>query len=168
MNTKTVAETLLSTVLSFTLLTSPSAAAAPTWAKLAVSRDGQTWMTDVRLPLFDKDVVLAPGDVVARPFYARNQSGQDAELSVGVNVTDPSGWLRTHSLRIAVLVKGTWVQVNQVGGQRMARFVVTAGDVSRFTVRVQLASGSVKSAMDRHLRFSVRLRLSQVVKGARA
>lgn len=160
--TARVAAFLTVVLVTFCLVTQSPATAAKSWPKLVLSRDGRAWSTDIERPLFGSRVRWVPGDDQVRTFYARNQSGEDARLRVSLSMDDPSSWLGDGRLRMGVLVNGEWRRIQFNGTAGVAHMLIRRGEVVPVRVRVRFAPESGAQTMDRTLRFSMNVRLTQM------
>ena len=140
----------------------PASAAAKSWPNLVVSPHGSAWSADLQRPLFPSRLRFVPGDAASRSFYARNQSGQRAQLRVLVRVVDGTRWLCCGHLRISVAVDGRWRPVVIAGSTGVGRVNLKPGDVVPVKVKVRLLWPAGNQAMKRALRFDVGLRLTQL------
>jgi hypothetical protein len=149
-------------VCALLVLTSAPASAAKSWPPLVVSRSGDVWAHNLTGPQFRDSIRWVPGDVSSRTFYARNQSGQQARLSIVVDVADGSRWLCCGQLRLAISIDGRWRPVAFARSTGVGRLVLEPGDVVPVSVRFRLLGPAAASAMQRSLSFSLELRLTQL------
>lgn len=140
----------------------PASAAAKSWPDLVVSPHGSSWSADLRKPLFPSRLRFVPGDAASRSFYARNQSGQRAQLQVLVRVVDGTRWLCCGHLRMTVAVDGRWRPVVIAGSTGVGRVNLAPGDVVPVKVKLRLLRPAGNPAMNRRLSFSVKLRLTEL------
>lgn len=159
---------LLVLVLAAVALAVPqSASATQTWSRLALSRNGHHWSTDLHRPLFVHDVVLVPGSERTSRFFVRNQSGERAALAVSVLAGRHHGLLARESFRLAVRAAGGWHRVVRTDGRPTLRLDLAKGAVQPIAVRVRLLSKARNLTQDGRADFTLQVRLSQK-KGARA
>ena len=140
------------------------AQAAPTrrWPDLVVSHRGHIWSEHLVRPIFSPATHWVPGDVRTRTFYARNQSGEDARLSVAVRVADRTAWLRRGALRMYLQVDGRWKRIVFSRTTGVGRMVVRKGEVVPVRVRIRLLPRAGAADARRSMRFTVTLRLTEL------
>jgi hypothetical protein len=138
------------------------ASATQSWHPVMLSRDGHHWKPDLRVPLFRKKLVLAPGMKQVRKFYVRNQSGGPARLHVAVRVTGSNGLLERRTFRMAVRANGgRYHRIRHTGRHKVALLWVTKGKIVPVNVRVRFMPRAGNKTMDGRLRFVTRVRLTR-------
>ncbi|MCD4525154.1 hypothetical protein [Nocardioides sp. cx-173] len=150
-------------LLAGLILVSAPAQAAPTrmWADLAVSREGRVWTEHLTRPIFATSTRWVPGDVRTRRFFARNQSGEDARLSVAVRVFDRTAWLSRGALRMFLRVDGRWRRITFAGRTGVGNLRVRAGEVVPVIIRIRMWPSATAVDAQRSMRFVVKLRLTE-------
>lgn len=137
-----------------------TASATRSWHRVLLSRDGHHWKSDLTLPLFPRNLALAPGTEQVRRFYVRNQSGGAASLRVTVQVTGSSGILARPAFRMGVRTNGRLYQrVRSTGSHEVAHLRVAKGKIVPVDVRVRLLRRAGNKTMDGWLRFVTQVRL---------
>jgi hypothetical protein len=160
-----VAVLLLVLVGTATVHFEPASDVRPHHSRLEISRKGKHWSPHLIRPVFRRQVVLVPGTVRRAGFLVRNRSGDPARLRVTVDVQDPDGWLGDDLLRMKVRTgRGHWVRTRGPGAQRPGTVLVRPHRVVPIKVRVRLKRGAGTTTEDRHLSFSLHLRLTQRTK----
>lgn len=160
-----VALLLLILVGTATVHLEPASDVRPHHSRLEISRRGGHWSPHLIRPVFRRQVVLVPGATRLSGFLVRNQSGDPARLRVTVQVQDPDRWLGDDRLRMKVRTgKGRWIRTGGPRAQRPGTVLVRPHQVIPIKVRVRLKRGAGTTTEDRHLSFSLHLRLSQRTK----
>lgn len=145
-----------------TVLTEPPATAAHRWSRLALSSDGRHWSPTLSGPLFRGDFVWVPGSSRVATFYVKNRSRGTALLRVTVHTADPTGWLRDNHVRLALRHhRRHWVRIHHAGNHGTRSLRVRRGEVVPVQVRFRMLRSARNHTRNRHLNFSVDVRLSQ-------
>ncbi|NRQ50535.1 LPXTG cell wall anchor domain-containing protein [Aeromicrobium stalagmiti] len=131
--------------------------------EVGLSDDGVTFGPRLTEPLYDPAVVWVPGDERVRTFYVRNESDDDARLSIDVLGSTVDSLMDTGDLSVSARGDGgPWQGVSTAGTHRLVSGVdLPSGDVSRVDVEVALDPTSVNSSQRRRLDVDFRVRLVQ-------
>ena len=99
----------LTLILLFVLLSAPGAATAATGGdQLGLSWDGQSWVDSLTGSLFDRAGSIhawVPGDSDTEHFYARNQSGEGARLTIAYELP-PNALVNADDFQVSASVDG--------------------------------------------------------------
>lgn len=121
-------------VLIILALVATSTPAVAATGVLAFSRDGSTWVDSLDSPLFDPAFLWVPGDTESETFLVKNQSDDNAMLSIEAVGLD-SGLFAQEDVELRIRVdEGSWQQLtagNVSLGEELA-----AGDSRRFDIEV--------------------------------
>lgn len=154
---------LLLLALSTTaMLIQPAASATQHWSQIGLSRNGHQWSSKLAMPLFRKNVVLVPGSTVTKKFYVKNRGSDAARLRVSVLVRDRTSFLAENGFRMQVRTGGGIThRMRHAGRQPAGRLVLRPDEIVPIMIRVRLLSATSNRTMDRHLKFHLRLRLTE-------
>lgn len=147
-----------------TVLLAPPAHAAD---EIALSRDGRTWSSALREPLFAPQLRWVPGDVRTSSFHVRNDSATGGDLVVelvdardepGHRPPTGRGFVRRDLTVSSRVAGGPWLGPR--ASDRPGRSVVTVPAGGRRRVDVRVAFDASSTLRSRTAALDLRLRVS--------
>lgn len=124
--------------------------------ELGLSNDGNTW-NGALTPLFDSSVRWVPGDTRAADFYARNQSGDDADFRVRL-VPEIRDLYDTG--RLEMLARADGGDWTAIGSDWTSPEVLAAGDSTRIEIQATLLPAADNSTQALSFSFDVGVQLT--------
>lgn len=147
------------------LLTTASSALADD--RIALSRDGEVWSTQLSEPLFDPDVRWVPGDTRTESFFVRNESPESAELSIDLLGSAVDGLVKTGDLTVMASGGGSgWTETDESGTQRLVSNVgVGSASGTRVDVTVAFDADAVNVSQTLGFELDLRVNLQESLPG---